>query len=95
LTIIQLLNRRPPFGLDVLASVADLPQYTLSIKETDVHSDGGKNPVQVDLHIECSLLEEKSMNFPKTRKQGMRRFQTTAVLTLTSDLDFIDLRRIP
>ncbi|KAF9482800.1 hypothetical protein BDN70DRAFT_392856 [Pholiota conissans] len=95
LKIETLLNRRPPFGLDVLASIADLPCYTLAIKETAIYSDGGKSPVQVDLVIECGLLEQKLVHSSKAKKQRMRAFQTTAVLTLTSDCDLIDLRRIP
>ncbi|KAF8965195.1 P-loop containing nucleoside triphosphate hydrolase protein [Flammula alnicola] len=95
LRIETLLNRRPPFGLDVLASVADMPQYILNIKETRIQSDGGKNPVQVDLLIECALMEDKTTNSVKPKKQRTRSFQMTAVLTLTSDLDLIDLRRIP
>ncbi|KJA27175.1 hypothetical protein HYPSUDRAFT_75106, partial [Hypholoma sublateritium FD-334 SS-4] len=91
----MLLNRRPPFGMDVLASAADLPQYALKIKEVGVQSDGGKSAVQIDLLIECGLLSDQSVESKRTKKTRSRAYQTTAVLTLTSDLDLVDLRRIP
>lgn len=91
----QLLNRRPPFGTDILASVADLPQYALNIKEIGVHSDGGRSAVQIDLLIKCGLLSNQSAESKRTKKTRSRAYQTTVVLTLTSDLDLVDLRRIP
>ncbi|KDR81750.1 hypothetical protein GALMADRAFT_59618 [Galerina marginata CBS 339.88] len=94
LRIETLLNRRHPFGLEVLASVADFPQYVLRIKETAVRSDGGESPVKIDLLVECGLTEEVVASF-KPKKQRNRAFQMTAVLTLTSDMELIDLRRIP
>lgn len=81
--------------MDVLASAADLPQYVLKIKEVGVQSDGGKSAVQIDLLIECGLLSDQSVEPKRTKKPRSRAYQTTAVLTLTSDLDLIDLRRIP
>ncbi|KAF8798145.1 P-loop containing nucleoside triphosphate hydrolase protein [Phlegmacium glaucopus] len=88
-----LLNRRHPFGRDVLASLAEFPQYSLSVKETEVVSDGGMNPVQVQLLVECGLANEISTSIKK--KQTRRATSMTAVLTLTSDMDLIDFRRIP
>ncbi|KAJ7709458.1 hypothetical protein B0H17DRAFT_1190666 [Mycena rosella] len=88
-----LLNRRPPFGNEVLASVKELPQYTLAIKEVDVQTNGGKDPVEIELAITCGL-EVEPLNPSKGRKQKGRT-QMTAILTLTSDLEFIDFRRIP
>lgn len=91
LTKLQLLNRRPPFGFSVLASVAEFPLYSLSVKETDIFSDG-TNPVQVHLLVECGLVDEVS---PSTKKQNRHAMSITVVLTLTSDMDMIDFRRIP
>ncbi|KAJ7632951.1 Sec63 Brl domain-containing protein [Roridomyces roridus] len=88
-----LLNRRPPFGHEVLASANDLPQYRLSIKQVEVLSNGGKDPVQVDLSITCGLLGDVS-SASKTKK-GKFRSQMTAIITLTSDMEMIDFRRIP
>ncbi|KAJ6531293.1 hypothetical protein B0H19DRAFT_1242397 [Mycena capillaripes] len=88
-----LLNRRPPFGHEVLASVRELPQYTLVVKEVEVHSNGGKDPVEIELSITCGLALEPS-NGPKGKKQKGRT-QMTAILTLTSDSEMVDFRRIP
>jgi ATP-dependent DNA helicase HFM1/MER3 len=80
----------------VLSSLKEYPQYSLSITENEVQSDGGKNPVQIELSIACAVVEEEGESLvSKTKKQKGRSFQMTAVLTLTSDNDLIDLRRIP
>jgi len=64
--------------------------------ENEIQSDGGKNPVQIELSIACALVEEdESLLVSKTKRQKGRSFQMTAVLTLTSDNHLIDLRRIP
>ncbi|KAF8517515.1 P-loop containing nucleoside triphosphate hydrolase protein, partial [Hysterangium stoloniferum] len=94
-TIPQLLNRRPPFGTTVLAAVRDLPQYSLKITEVSVISSKGKNPVCVEIEIECRLLETPEFN---TNTKGIRKNPSlgmTTVLTLTSDNEFVDFRRIP
>jgi ATP-dependent DNA helicase HFM1/MER3 len=58
-----------------------------------VCSSGGDGPVEVELSIKCSLAAEQSTI--KAKKQKGRTSNMTAVLTLTSDMDFIDFRRIP
>jgi ATP-dependent DNA helicase HFM1/MER3 len=93
LTRLQLLNRRPPFGFSVLASVAEFPLYLLSVKETDIFSDG-TNPVQVHLLVECGLVDDVSPSI-QLKKQNRHAMSITVVLTLTSDMDMIDFRRIP
>ena len=93
LTRLQLLNRRPPFGFSVLASVAEFPLYSLNVKETDIFSDG-TDPVQVHLLVECGLVDEVSPSI-KPKKHSRHAMSITVVLTLTSDMDMIDFRRIP
>jgi ATP-dependent DNA helicase HFM1/MER3 len=94
---IQLLNRRSPFGFEVLASAQELPKYLLSVTEVDLTpSPEGHKPVEVELLVECSLVMDQSSGGPsKPKKQQGRASNMTTVLTLTSDLDFIDFRRIP
>jgi ATP-dependent DNA helicase HFM1/MER3 len=81
----------------VLASARELPEYSLKITEVDVaSSSGGEDPVEVELLIECSLVVDQSTSGAlKAKKQKGRGTNMTTVLTLTSDLDFIDFRRIP
>ncbi|KAK7467467.1 ATP-dependent DNA helicase MER3 [Stygiomarasmius scandens] len=90
-----LLNRRPPFGLDMLTSLRDFPLYSLKIVQQEVNVFGGKRPVEIDLLIECALVEEGSTANVKPKKPKGRYADMTAVLSLTTDMDFIDFRRIP
>ncbi|TFK54660.1 hypothetical protein OE88DRAFT_1731974 [Heliocybe sulcata] len=94
LRIETLLNRRPPFGHEVLACLADMPQYFLNVSEQGVESTGGKGPVSVTLSIECGLISDGITHTSKPKKNKSRRGDMTAILSLTSDLDFIDFRRI-
>ncbi|KAL7283636.1 hypothetical protein ACG7TL_003072 [Trametes sanguinea] len=91
LTMEQLLNRKPPFGHEVLASVNQLPRYTVTISEEDmsVKEDG----VEVELSIECGLAQNLQTHKSKKGKK-QRRWDMTLVLTLTSDNTFVDFRRI-
>ncbi|KAL6301584.1 P-loop containing nucleoside triphosphate hydrolase protein [Sparassis latifolia] len=88
-----LLNRRPPFGHEILAHVNSLPQYTLSITELSVTRGGGSKPVEVELSIDVGLVEEGISL--KSKKSKGKSADSTVVLTLTSDNDFIDFRRVP
>ncbi|PCH37704.1 nucleoside triphosphate hydrolase protein [Wolfiporia cocos MD-104 SS10] len=91
LRIEALLNRRPPFGHEVLAALQQFPQYVLRITEEHVSTHKG---VEVDLSIECGLaVETESRSKPNTVKN--RFADMTTVLALTSDLDFVDFRRVP
>ncbi|KAI1794643.1 P-loop containing nucleoside triphosphate hydrolase protein [Ganoderma leucocontextum] len=86
-----LLNRKPPFGHDVLFTVNQLPQYRVSISEVDVLS--AKDGVEVELSIECGLVQDlKAPGWKKSKKQ--KRRDMTIMLTLTSDSAFVDFRRI-
>ncbi|KAF7295289.1 DEAD/DEAH-box DNA helicase [Mycena indigotica] len=90
--VFQLLNRRPPFGLEILAAVNEIPKYHVDIAEVGVHSNGGKDPVEIDLAVTCGLTN-KTNNTGKLKKQKWT--QMTSILTLTSDLELVDFRRIP
>ncbi|KZT27339.1 P-loop containing nucleoside triphosphate hydrolase protein [Neolentinus lepideus HHB14362 ss-1] len=94
LRIETLLNRRPPFGHEVLASLVEVPQYFLDISERGIESIGGRGPVCVELSIECGLISDRTTHISKPKKNKSRRGDMTAILTLTSDFDFIDFRRI-
>lgn len=89
----QLLNRRPPFGHEILACAREFPEYSLRITELEVKSNGGIDPVEVNLLIECELAKDSSKSL-KMKNQKGRYSNTTAVLIMTSDFEFIDFRRI-
>ncbi|THU88606.1 P-loop containing nucleoside triphosphate hydrolase protein [Dendrothele bispora CBS 962.96] len=90
-----LLNRRPPFGLELLASLNEFPQYSLNVVQQRACVFGGKRPIEIDLLVKCGLVQEESKTKTKLKKQRNRFIDMTAVLTLTSDMEFIDFRRIP
>ncbi|KAI0748557.1 Sec63 Brl domain-containing protein [Daedaleopsis nitida] len=86
-----LLNRKPPFGHDILVAVKQLPQCTVDLSEINVTTR--EEGVDVELAIECSLLRDiKSQHSRKSKKH--KRHDMTMVLTLTSDNNFVDFRRI-
>ncbi|THU96369.1 P-loop containing nucleoside triphosphate hydrolase protein [Dendrothele bispora CBS 962.96] len=92
---LTLLNRRPPFGLELLASLNEFPQYSLNVVQQRACVFGGKRPIEIDLLVKCGLVQEESKTKTKLKKQRNRFIDMTAVLTLTSDMEFIDFRRIP
>lgn len=87
----QLLNRRPPFGQEVITSVQELPQYSLEIQQLQIRSGGGNEPIEVDLSVHCGLMDRHDNN--KAKKLKPREANMTVVYAVTSDLDFIDFRR--
>ncbi|KAG6814547.1 hypothetical protein H0H92_000074 [Tricholoma furcatifolium] len=94
LRIETLLNRRSPFGLELLTSARELPRYTLSISELDVTSSGGGNPVEVELSVHCGLVKTGNTQPSKPKKRRGYHGDMTVVLTVSSDLELIDYRRI-
>jgi ATP-dependent DNA helicase HFM1/MER3 len=53
------------------------------------------NVVDVEVEIQCSVSLEGASS-PKSKAQKGRHYHDmTYILTLTSDMDFIDFRRIP
>ncbi|KIK97520.1 hypothetical protein PAXRUDRAFT_10143 [Paxillus rubicundulus Ve08.2h10] len=88
----QLLNRRSPFGFDVLAAANEFPRYFLKLKEMgSTHSDG-KSPVEVEISVECGLIFDDSAP-RRVKKSKWGRTEMTTLLILTSDLAFVDFRR--
>ncbi|KAJ7827539.1 hypothetical protein B0H14DRAFT_2814688 [Mycena olivaceomarginata] len=80
-----LLNRRSPFGHEVLASVKELPQYTLAVQELGVHSNGGKNPVELELSITCGVaVDRRVRRRRRNRRVDTKTFEITAELTKPS-----------
>ncbi|TCD63539.1 Sec63 [Steccherinum ochraceum] len=92
LRIEQLMNRKPPFGNELLAKLKNYPRYTLSVTEASVTPSDGQSPVEVELSIQCGLVQEGGF-MPK--KKPMRGGEWTVVFACNSDLDYIDFRRTP
>ncbi|KXN92197.1 putative ATP-dependent DNA helicase HFM1 [Leucoagaricus sp. SymC.cos] len=87
-----LLNRRSPFGHDILASVTDIPKYELVVTQVSATSDRGKSPIQFEIAIGCSLANRASFTKPKKKR---RYHDMTTILTVTSDYNLVDFRRTP
>jgi ATP-dependent DNA helicase HFM1/MER3 len=79
----------------MLAAIREFPTYSLSVSEARVESTGGSGPVVIELSIQCGLTEDPSVAKRAVKKQKGRSICMTAVLTLTSDLELVDFRRIP
>ena len=87
----QLLNRKPPFGHLLLSEVAALPAYRIQITEESIAHHDGKEPVSVTLTVEVALAQ------PLGQAKGKRTSGpgSACIQTYTSDMDFIDFRRVP
>ncbi|KIO34323.1 hypothetical protein M407DRAFT_218466 [Tulasnella calospora MUT 4182] len=85
-----LLNRKPPFGRDILEEVSALPTYRVIIKEESLTHSEGAEPVVASLAIEVGL--DAPLTTPKGKKVQNAGF--ACILTVTSDMEFIDFRRV-
>ncbi|KAF8559747.1 P-loop containing nucleoside triphosphate hydrolase protein [Imleria badia] len=93
LRIEELLNRRHPFGFDVLAAANEFPRYFLDIKELRSIRSKGNSPVEVEFMVQCGLtLGESAPQRVKKSKWG--KTEMTTLLIVTSDMSYIDFRRI-
>ncbi|KAF9227710.1 P-loop containing nucleoside triphosphate hydrolase protein [Gyrodon lividus] len=88
----QLLNRRPPFGFDVLATANEFPRYFLNLKEIRSTHSNGNSHVEVEFSVECGLIFESSAP-QRAKKPKWGRTEMTTLLIITSDLVFVDFRR--
>ena len=77
----------------MLAFINQLPKYWLKIQETGITVSNGKTPVEVELNVECGVRED-GVDSTKAKRLKLKSRDTTLVLTTTSDLEFIDFRRI-
>ncbi|KAI9571366.1 DEAD-domain-containing protein [Boletus coccyginus] len=93
LRIEELLNRRPPFGFEVLAAANEFPRYFLDIKELRSIRSKGNSPVEVEFVVQCGLTFGDSVP-QRFKKPKSGKTEMTTLLIVTSDMVFIDFRRI-
>ncbi|KAG6907419.1 hypothetical protein DXG01_008991 [Tephrocybe rancida] len=83
LRIETLLNRRSPFGLELLASARELPQYSLTATQINVTSNGGKGPVEAELSVHCGIEHVQEHQSSKVKKlKGSSREKKTFSVTV-------------
>ncbi|CUA67753.1 hypothetical protein RSOLAG22IIIB_03180 [Rhizoctonia solani] len=86
-----LLNRRPPFGWDIISSARALPSYSIIAEELSSAANKATDTVDIELLVTVSAKcgSTKDNQVPK----GFDA-RVTSILTITSDNQFIDFRRI-
>jgi ATP-dependent DNA helicase HFM1/MER3 len=93
----QLLNKKQASGHKILSVVRELPQYSVTIQELAIaHTTvGSGGTVDVEVDIQCSVSLDGTSSSKSKGQRGRLYQDMTYILTVTSDLDFIDFRRIP
>jgi ATP-dependent DNA helicase HFM1/MER3 len=96
LTIEQLLKKQAS-GNKILSATRELPQYFVTIHELAVErntvASGKAVDVEVDIH--CSVTLGSASSSKSKGQKSRHDHDMTYILTVTSDLDFVDFRRIP
>ncbi|CAE6451269.1 unnamed protein product [Rhizoctonia solani] len=87
----MLLNRRPPFGSDLISSARALPSYSVSVEELSSAANKAANTVNIELLVTVSA---KYASTEDNRAPKGFDARVTSILTITSDNQFIDFRRI-
>jgi len=87
------MNRKSPFGSEVLMAANELPKYFITLTEVKVLPTDGKSPVDVELSVECGILLDNRAP-TGSKKQKRSGAGLTTLLTITSDFIFVDFRRI-
>lgn len=87
----KLLNRKAPFGRDVVEAAQQLPDFLAQLTEEDITTPGGSKPVEVTLTVRVGLRNPPSPNVDRGKKKGLGM---TSLLVVTSDHQLLDFRRI-
>jgi ATP-dependent DNA helicase HFM1/MER3 len=77
----------------VIEAANTFPRYMLSVTEIDT-SGGNGDPIEVQFAVEVGL-EHLGQSGWSSKKRKDRTMDITIVLTVTSDHEFVDFRRIP
>lgn len=86
-----MLNRRSPFGSDIISITRTLPAYSVFVEELSSAANKATNTVNIEL-----LVTVSAKYTPTKDNHTPKGFDTrvTSILTITSDNQFIDFRRI-
>lgn len=89
-----ILNRRPPFGTQILTAISELPQYDLDITDSHIQPSRKNKAIMIELTIKCRLSGDTGET-GKNSKRKSTMLGMTSILTVTNEFSFIDFRRIP
>lgn len=78
----------------MLAFVRSLPEYYILVEEVGTTLSDGTSPVEVELSVTVGVSEDTSVDSGKCKKGKVKLRDSTTILSLSSELDFIDFRRI-
>ncbi|GAA6048956.1 hypothetical protein JCM3770_007137 [Rhodotorula araucariae] len=84
-----LLSRKPPYGRKLVAQAKSLPQFEVSITDSNEQVLDDRSGVQVELDVDLRLALTKPL--PAVKKGTTKLW--TYIVTTTSDGEFIDFRR--
>ncbi|KAI0306724.1 P-loop containing nucleoside triphosphate hydrolase protein, partial [Multifurca ochricompacta] len=90
-----LLNKKQASGHKILFAVRELPQYSITIDELSVIHSTSRNPVELELEVQCSVSLAGASSSKSKAHKNRHYHDMTYILTVTSDFEFIDFRRIP
>jgi ATP-dependent DNA helicase HFM1/MER3 len=69
--------------------------YSITVDELSIAHSAGSNAIDVELEVQCSVSLEGVSSLKSKAQKSRHYHDVTHVLTVTSDLEFIDFRIIP
>ncbi|KAG8747588.1 Sec63, partial [Ceratobasidium sp. 428] len=87
----MLLNRRSPFGSELISAAQSLPKYSISITETCATINHTKSTLDVTISVTISAKLTRS---EANRFSNNFNTRGSSILTLLSDNQYVDFRRI-
>ncbi|CED85133.1 DNA/RNA helicase MER3/SLH1, DEAD-box superfamily [Phaffia rhodozyma] len=84
----RLMNRKPPFGTQIVNQIRALPTFSLEIEEISVETFKGRQPVQVCLEITVAVTSQAA-----AKKKGFLPYLSISALVVTSEMILVDFRK--
>ncbi|QRV87986.1 DEAD/DEAH box helicase [Ceratobasidium sp. AG-Ba] len=87
----MLLNRRSPYGSELISAARSLPKYSISVAEKSITANrtAGGMDVNLSITISAKLSQGKPNRFSKNFDA-----RSSSILTILSDNQYVDFRRI-
>jgi len=89
------LLKRTGIGHRIIDAAEAIPRYQVTIEEQNIISSGeGQTGVDVELSVTCALVNPEALGKGSTKGKLKTFGDTTSILTISSDFDMVDYRRI-